>query len=230
MCGRFYLDVMKDELEAYFSLQASDISIHPRYNIAPSQQILAVAAQAGNRRLKRFHWGLIPFWAKDEKIGYKTINARAETAPSKPAFRAAFKYRRCLIPCSGFYEWRKENNIKQPYCFRSNNQPMFALAGLYEHWQDQSGKNVDSCTILVGEANCDVAPIHDRMPIILQAEDFEVWLDPNIQTKEPLLPLLKPAPAGEIEHHPVSRDVNSPANDHPELIKDISKSDQFRLT
>jgi putative SOS response-associated peptidase YedK len=230
MCGRFYLDVKADELEEYFSLQATTISIKPRYNIAPSQDILAVAAPNGEKRLSTFHWGLIPFWAKDEKIGYKTINARAETVDSKPAFRAAFKYRRCLIPCSGFFEWRKENNIKQPYCFRPTNQPLFALAGLYEQWQDQAGREVDSCTILVGEANQDVAPIHDRMPIILKPEDFDCWLDPGIQTKAQLQPLLKPAPIGEVAHYPVSRAVNSPGNDHADLIKDISSSDQFHLS
>jgi putative SOS response-associated peptidase YedK len=230
MCGRFYLDVMMDELEAYFSLQATTISVKPRYNIAPSQDILAVVAANGEKVLSTFHWGLIPFWAKDEKIGYKMINARAETVATKPAFRAAFKYRRCLIPCSGFYEWRKENNSKQPYCFRPTNQPMFALAGLYEHWQDQSGREIDSCTILVGEANQDVAPIHDRMPIILKAGDFDRWLNPEIQIKEQLLPLLKPSPIGEVEHYPVSRAVNSPSNDHADLISDISSSDKFRLS
>ncbi|MCG7940593.1 MAG: SOS response-associated peptidase [Candidatus Thiodiazotropha lotti] len=230
MCGRFYLDVKMDELEGYFSLEATAIELKPRYNIAPSQDILAVAAPNGERVLGGFHWGLIPFWAKDEKIGYKTINARAETVDNKPAYRAAFKYRRCLIPCSGFFEWKKENNIKQPYCFRPTSQPLFALAGLYEHWQDKSGREIDSCTILVGEANQDVAPIHDRMPIILKPEDFDCWLDPQVQTKEQLLPLLRPAPPGGVDHYPVSRAVNSPGNDHADLIKNISNSDQFRLT
>ena len=113
------------------------------------------------------------------------------------------------------------------YCFRPTNRPIFALAGLYEHWQHHTGREIDSCTILVGEANQDVAPIHDRMPIILKPEDFDCWLDPGIETKERLLPLLKPAPPDQVEHYPVSRDVNSPANDHADLIKNISSSDRF---
>ncbi|MES9940370.1 MAG: SOS response-associated peptidase [Candidatus Thiodiazotropha sp. 6PLUC2] len=229
MCGRFYLDVMQEELEAYFDLQSSLISVTPRYNIAPAQEILAVVSLQQKREIKGFHWGLIPSWAKDEKIGYKCINARAETVDSKPAFRSAFKTRRCLIPCSGFFEWKSENRIKQPYCFRPTTQPMFALAGLYEHWQDASGRQIDSCTIIVGEANRDVAPIHDRMPIILAADDFENWLNPEIQTRQTLTPLLRAWPDGNIEHYPVSLELNNPRNNHPDLIINYDKTDQFRL-
>jgi putative SOS response-associated peptidase YedK len=222
MCGRFYLDVMMDELEAYFNLQSVLDSIPPRYNIAPSQEILAVISQAQKKQLKTFHWGLIPFWAKDQKIGYKCINARAETVDIKPAFRAAFKTRRCLIPCSGFFEWKSENNTKQPYCFRPTKQPMFALAGLYEHWRDQSGHKIDSCTIIVGEANRCVAPVHDRMPVILTPDHFELWLDPEIQDKERLKSLLQPLQEVEIRGHPVSTEINNPKNNRADLIKDIS--------
>ncbi|MES9860178.1 MAG: SOS response-associated peptidase [Candidatus Thiodiazotropha sp. LLP2] len=229
MCGRFYLDVMQDELEAYFGLQSSFTSVISRYNIAPSQEILAVVSEEKKRELKSFHWGLIPSWAKDQKIGYKCINARAESVDTKPAFRAAFKTRRCLIPCSGFFEWKLENGHKQPYCFRPTIQPLFALAGLYEHWRDKSGKQIDSCTIIVGEANKDVAPVHDRMPIILAPEDFNCWLDPEIKTKEILSPLLKAWPDGAIEHYPVSQELNNPKNNNAGLLKNISEGDQLRL-
>jgi putative SOS response-associated peptidase YedK len=219
MCGRFYLDVMQDELEAYLGLESITVSIKPRYNIAPSQDILAVVFQAQTAELRSFRWGLIPSWAKDEKIGFKCINARAETVAAKPAFRAAFKSRRCLIPCSGFFEWKTENKIKQPYCFRPTAEPMFALAGLYEHWVDKSGRSIDSCTIIVGEANSDVITIHDRMPIILEPEDFNSWLDPEIQSEQILKPLLKKRPEGKIEHYPVSPKVNNPKNDSADLIE-----------
>jgi putative SOS response-associated peptidase YedK len=221
MCGRFYLDVMQDELEAYFDVESPQ-ALTARYNIAPSQDILAIVTQEQTRQLRKFHWGLIPFWAKDEKIGYKCINARAETVDTKPAFRAAFKYRRCLIPCSGFYEWKTEHKNKQPYCFRPTKQPMFALAGLYEHWHDGSGRQVDSCTIIVGDANSDVAPIHDRMPIILQPENFDSWLDPDTQTADLIKPLLSNLPQGQMDCFAVSRTLNNPRNDNPELIKAIT--------
>ncbi|MEJ2454678.1 MAG: SOS response-associated peptidase [Candidatus Thiodiazotropha sp.] len=166
MCGRFYLDADKELLKNHFNLESAP-TCQPRYNIAPSQTILAILSRGQNRESDNFRWGLVPFWAKDDKIGYKTINARAETVASKPAYRAAFRYRRCLIPASGFYEWKTESDGKQPYCLRPKNKPLFAFAGLYEHWEDKTGNKTDSCTIIVGEANSDVLPIHDRMPIII---------------------------------------------------------------
>ncbi|MCU7813473.1 MAG: SOS response-associated peptidase [Candidatus Thiodiazotropha sp. (ex Notomyrtea botanica)] len=221
MCGRFYLDVKQEKLNEYFGLQSAP-SIKPRYNIAPSHEILAIRSVAQNRECSFFRWGLIPFWSKDEKIGYKTINARAETVDSKPAYRAAFKYHRCLIPASGFYEWKTVDGGKQPYCLRPSKESLFAFAGLYERWDDKAGKEIDTCTIIVGEANRDISPIRDRMPIIIDPADFNAWLDPDTHDATILKPLLKPWREGEIEYHQVSMKVNSPKNDCADLILPIS--------
>jgi putative SOS response-associated peptidase YedK len=217
MCGRFYLDVRADELASYFDLPSAP-SLTPRYNIAPSQNVTAIRIGEQGREWVRLHWGLIPFWAKDKKIGYRTINARAETVESKPAFRAAFKYRRCLIPASGFFEWQASKDGKQPYCIHPKEATLFAFAGLYEHWQGSTGESIDSCTILVTEANAVVAPVHDRMPVILKPEYFTTWLDPEVQSPSMVKPLLTTYPADETTLFPVSRKVNSPRYDDPECI------------
>ncbi len=217
MCGRFYLDVQADELVDYFDLPAVP-RLTPRYNIAPSQPVMAIRVGEQGRECVNFHWGLIPFWAKDEKIGYRTINARAETVDTKPSFRAAFKYRRCLIPASGFFEWAAGKDGKQPYCIYPNHNALFAFAGLYEHWEGEVGKKIDSCTILVSEANAIIAPIHDRMPVILKPEDFTTWLDPELQSPTKLKPLLKTYPAEDTALYPISKRVNNPRNDDPTCI------------
>jgi putative SOS response-associated peptidase YedK len=221
MCGRFYLDVPADELTRHFGLEVLPV-LQSRYNIAPSQPVAAVLSGSRGRELRMFRWGLIPFWAKDEKIGYRTINARAETVDSKPAFRAALRHRRCLIPASGFYEWRPGPAGKQPYCIHLKQRRLFAFAGLYEHWQDSTGKAVDSCTILVTQANSSIKPIHERMPVILSPDNYSAWLDPH--TKDPALlkPLLQPAPADEIDLYAVSKRVNSPKYDDPGCLAPLS--------
>ena len=218
MCGRFYLDVTADQLANYFELPALP-GLASRYNIAPSQDVIAVRVGEQGREWVNLHWGLIPFWAKDAKFGYRTINARAETVDTKPSFRAAFKSRRCLIPGSGFIEWQAVQDGKQPYCIHPKSGPLFAFAGLYEHWESEAGKIIDSCTIIVTEANAVVAPIHDRMPVIIKPEDFATWLDPALQNPTQLKPLLKPYPAEETALYPVSRRVNNPRNDDPTCIQ-----------
>ena len=220
MCGRFYLDVQQDELAEYFDLQAAPL-LTPRYNIAPSQEIAAVLDGEQGRELRMFRWGLIPFWAKDEKIGYRTINARAETVESKPAFRAAFKYRRCLIPASGFFEWKAEQGGKQPYCIRPQRASLFALAGLYEHWQGEQGEAIDSCTIIVTEANPAMRSIHDRMPVIVKRNDFAAWLDPQNRQVGTLKQLLLPWPDDDLDLYPVNKRVSNPQNDDPGCIAAI---------
>jgi putative SOS response-associated peptidase YedK len=218
MCGRFYLDVEHDELIAHFGLKdAPPLTAH--FNIAPSQDIAAVRMGESGRELVMLHWGLIPFWAKDEKIAFSTINARVETASNKPAFREAFKHRRCLIPASGFFEWKAVKGGKQPYCIRGKDGELIALAGLWEHWEDkQSGEVVESCTILVTDANETVRTIHDRMPVILDPEDYGTWLDPSINDPVALNPLLRPWPKERTILFTVSQRVNSPRNDDPECI------------
>jgi putative SOS response-associated peptidase YedK len=220
MCGRFYLDVVAEELMEQFGLSsAPQLSAH--YNIAPSQQIAAIKSGDINRELVWLHWGLMPSWAKDKKFAYRTINARAETVESKPSFREAFKYRRCLIPASGFYEWKATNQGKQPYCITSDNGKPFAFAGLYEHWEGTQGEIIDSCTIIVTQAKGEIATIHDRMPVILSPDNYDAWLDEGTKDPAILKPLLLAYEATDIHLYPVSRSVNSPKNNSPDNIKPI---------
>jgi putative SOS response-associated peptidase YedK len=224
MCGRFYLDVQQDELMSYFDL-ATVMPLTPRYNIAPSQSIAAIIMSGDERVMVKLRWGLIPYWAKDEKIAYSTINARAETVESKPAFRAAFKQRRCLIPASGFFEWQAAKGGKQPYCIHPKQSALFAFAGLYEHWRNKKGEQVDSCTILVTEANAIVKQVHDRMPVILSPDHFDSWLDPDNQNQSRLKELLKPWPDVETDLYAVSKKVGNPTNDDPECIAPLSEKE-----
>ena len=218
MCGRFYLDADHDELIAHFGLKEAPPST-ARFNIAPSQVIAAVRIGESGRELVMLHWGLIPFWAKEEKIAFSTINARAETASTKPAFREAFKHRRCLIPASGFFEWKAQEDGKQPYCIRGKDGELLALAGLWEHWVDnQSGEVIESCTILVTDANETVRSIHDRMPVVIDTADYDTWLNPSIEDPVVLSPLLRPWPTERTTLFAVSQHVNSPRNGDPDCI------------
>jgi putative SOS response-associated peptidase YedK len=221
MCGRFSQTFSSKDLWEHFDL-GKVFPLEPRYNIAPSQDVAAVRIEEGQRQLVPLHWGLIPFWADDPKIGYRTINARSETAHKTPSFRAALRRRRCLIPASGFYEWDKKDGTKQPFFIcRSNHKPM-AIAGLWEHWEDKEGKTViESCTILTTEASGPLAKLHDRMPVILEREDFGVWLDPLEQNIERLRTLMHPAGAGILIMYPVSNYVNKAGNEGEECVKPI---------
>ena len=157
------------------------------------------------RELALLRWGLIPHWAKEEKIGYRMINARAETVAEKPSFRVALRRRRCLIPATGFYEWKAVPGGKQPYNIQLVDGGLFAFAGLWERWQGDAGQVVESCTIIVTEANKAISPIHDRMPVILDPSDYKSWLDPQLQDSASLQPLLRPCPPNRINSYPVSR-------------------------
>lgn len=173
MCGRFILHVPWSELVALYRIHDSGLNLRPRYNIAPTQDVLAVRLDAaGEREAVNLRWGLVPFWAKDEKIAYSTINARAETVASKPTFREAFKRRRCLIAADGYYEWKKfEPKVKQPYRITLMPERPFSFAGLWERWENVE-KVIESCTIIVTEANDLTRDIHDRMPVILDPSDY----------------------------------------------------------
>jgi putative SOS response-associated peptidase YedK len=192
----------------------------PRYNIAPSQPV-GVIVRGQNATKPEFRlmgWGLIPSWAKDPSIGAKLINARSETVTEKPSFRAAFKYRRCLIPADGFYEWKKtQRGAKQPFYFSMADNAVFAFAGLWESWND-----IETCTILTTSANSLLQPIHDRMPVILSSEDYGRWLDPNIQGGKVLLDLLRSFPDEPMQAIPVSTRVNSAKNDDALCIEMLS--------
>jgi putative SOS response-associated peptidase YedK len=194
----------------------------PRYNIAPTQPVLAAYLDDdGQRGLTFFQWGLIPSWSKDVSLGAKMINARSETVAEKPAFRNAFKRRRCLIPADGFYEWQKQNGKKQPIYIHGTDGRPFALAGLWEVWQDPEGTRLQTCTILTTTPNELMAAIHDRMPVIIEPEDYATWLEPG-QNPDTALHLLRPYPAEKMAAYPVSTAVNNPRNDSPECIQPLT--------
>jgi putative SOS response-associated peptidase YedK len=222
MCGRFTLVAPGDAIAELFNL-AGTPDISPRYNIAPTQPVAGIRVSQADRdrELTYFHWGLIPRWAKDPSIGSRMINARSETAAEKPSFRAAMRYRRCLIPSDGFYEWKKVNGQKQPMRVQIKDGGVFAIAGLWEHWQSRDGSEIESCTLLTTDPNEKLRPIHNRMPVIIHPGDFELWLDPGVQDPADVQHLLRPYPAEEMGFYPVSTHVNSPHNEDPSCIEPL---------
>ena len=219
MCGRFTLFEPDKVLAKEFGVSAF-APISPRYNIAPSQPIVAVrAALAGSgREVALLRWGLIPSWSKDPAIGNRLINARAETARDKPSFRNAFKRHRCLIPANGFYEWLRWERGKQPYFVRMRDSHPFAFAGLWDRWESPDEGVIETCTILTTAANAVLAPIHDRMPVILPPGEYDRWLDPSLKDPDSLAPLLVPFPPEEMLAYPVNPRVNAPSTDDKECI------------
>ena len=220
MCGRFTLTVDAASIQMHFPwLQDIPPQIMPRYNIAPTQPI-AVVSNHQPTNVTHMVWGLIPFWAKDPKIGSRMINARSETLAEKPSFKNAFKRRRCLVLTDGFYEWVKQpgEKTKTPYYIRMQNDAPFAFAGLWEEWQGKDGSQLQSATIITTEPNELIAPLHNRMPVILAEEQYQDWLAPGEKTPAELAPLLGSFPAAGMKAYPVSTLVNSPANEVPEVI------------
>jgi len=228
MCGRFSLTATAADLREF--LDAGEIpELAPRYNIAPSQPVLIVRLRDGQpaREVTHAAWGLIPPWAPDPSIGSRLINARADTAAVKPAFRNAMKRRRCLIPADGYYEWAAQpGRPKQPYLIRRRDGAPFAFAGLWEIWHGPNGEQIESCTILTTEPNGLVKSIHNRMPVVLPREAHEVWLNAAAHPPDRVQPLLQPCDAGEWEMVAISRRVNSPTHDdascwEPERSEDL---------
>ena len=221
MCGRFALLATGSEIAETFALTETP-QLAPRYNIAPTQPVAAIRLHphSGQREWTHFHWGLIPSWAKEPNMGARMINARSETVAEKPAFRAAFKRRRCLVPASGFYEWQKTGSSKQPMYIHPADAPLFAFAGLWETWQIPGGGELDSCTILTTTPNSLMRAIHDRMPVILEPEDFAMWLDPG-ERPENGLHLLRPFSPEKMSTYPVSTFVNNPRNEGPNCIAPV---------
>lgn len=220
MCGRYTLTATPEELAAAFPNHTPPADYAPRFNIAPTQQVVVIPND-GQGQMQLFRWGLVPFWAKDPKIGSRMINARGETLPEKPAFRTAFKRRRCLILSDGFYEWQKQpdGKTKIPQYIRLASGQPFAFAGLWEVWRpDETASPLYSCTIITTAPNDLVATIHDRMPVILPRDAYTTWLHPDEVDPVSLMPLLTAYPASDMTVHPVSRKVNSPANDSPDLV------------
>ena len=218
MCGRYSLTTPAEALATLFGAPAP-ADLAPRYNIAPTQQVPIVRLDAdGARRFAMPRWGLIPSWAKDRDIGARLINARAETVNEKPSFRAAFRKRRCLMPADGFYEWQARGTLRQPFHIaRADGQP-FAFAGLWESWSDPDGATIESCALITTAANDRLRPIHDRMPVILDQTDYDLWLDVGFGTLEAVQALLGPT-AMTLDARPVSRHVNNPRHDDPRCLE-----------
>ena len=229
MCGRYTLTNDLKEIAVRFQVEErltpfsnqpsveSERLLKPRFNIAPTQTVIVVNDE-GQRQFFAMRWGLIPSWAKDSSVGNRMINARAETVAEKPAFRSALRKRRCLVPADGFYEWQKLGKAKHPVRIVLKTREPFGFAGLWETWTPPEGGEIKSCTIITTDANDLLKEVHERMPVILKKEAESVWLDPNIQEPEKLLPLLKPYPPELMEFYPVSRAVNSTSNDSPDCI------------
>jgi putative SOS response-associated peptidase YedK len=223
MCGRFTLTVDPGQLQEAFPWVDIPGDVPQRYNIAPTQPV-GVIPNDGLKRLDFFNWGLIPFWAKDPKIGNRMINARSETVDQKPSFRGSFKYKRCLVLADGFYEWRKDPgmNSKIPHFIHMRGGKPFAFAGLWDAWQSKDGSEIKSFTILTTEPNQLLAEIHNRMPVILPPDTYQEWLKEGENDPELLKSFLKPYPSDSMEAYPVSRAVNSPKNDSPECILPVN--------
>ena len=222
MCGRYTNLLSWREIVELYEITNLDFrpNLAARYNVAPSQDVPIVKA---GRELAVVRWGLIPSWSKDEKIAYRTINARAETVAEKPAFRASFKARRCLVPATGFYEWQvREKGRKQPYYIYGREGRPLTFAGLWESWKGPDGV-IESCSIIVTDANKFMKPMHHRMPVILDPAAFDAWLDPARDGRD----LLRPCPDDWLEAYPVSTHVNKPANDDEKCIEPVSSDKQL---
>jgi len=218
MCGRYRLSRRKEILAEQFETDFDDLDWEPRYNIAPTQPVPVIkrAGASNTRNAFLMRWGLIPAWASDSSGAARSINARAESAASKPSFRDPLRKQRCLIPADGFYEWRRAAREKQPFCFEVGLGEVFAFAGLWDRWVGPGGEILETCTILTTTPNDLLADVHDRMPAILRPEDYGRWLDPNMLDVEHAVSLLKPYDASKMRRDPVGARVNVVTNDGPE--------------
>ena len=226
MCGRYTLSQPGDILQQLEVPESDRIDLLPNYNVAPTQNVPVVRAEDGHRKVAIVRWGLIPFWAKDEKIGNQMINARGESVAEKPAFKNALKRRRCLVLADGFYEWKKIGTAKQPHHIHLKGHESFVMAGLWERW-DKGPEPIESCTIITTAANSNIAELHDRMPVILGGEARDLWLDDSIQDPEILTSVLQPYPAEFFDFVPVSRMVNSPRNNSPDCLRPMTSLSLF---
>ena len=222
MCGRYRLSRRKQLVEECFE-SAGEEDWAPRYNIAPTQLVPVIRQNPKEpvRELSLFRWGLIPSWAKDTSGAAMMINARSETASTKPAFRDALKLRRCLVPADGFYEWQKTGKTKQPYCFEVSEGQLFAFAGIWDRWKDPSANWIKSCSILTTTPNAVTSTVHDRMPVILDPDCYDLWLDPGMHEMNAVSDMLKPFDARLMRLFPVSSRVNNVVNDDAECSAPI---------
>lgn len=224
MCGRYTNSrTTKEDLDRIFGVSADIPDLKPRYNVAPSQMIDVVVEEKGERFFTEFKWGLVPVWAKPDFN--PLINARGETLAEKPSFKNAFKSRRCIIPADGFYEWEKTPGGKQPHYFFLKDKVPFGFAGIYENWTDkESGEIIQGCAIITTEANEVLEPIHDRMPVILKPNNFNLWLDEGVKDTDKLQKLLIPYPSKEMDSYMVSKAVNAAQTDSEEMIKQLNSN------
>src|SRR5271167_3545311 len=218
MCGRYLLSRRKQIVEEHFASAPLEQEWNPHYNIAPTQSVPVIRQNPKEpvRELSLVCWGLIPSWAKDSSAAARMINARSETAGTKPAFRDALQFRRCLIPADGFYEWRKMGKTKQPYCFEVGPGELFAFAGIWDRWKDPRGNTVETCSILTTTPNALTSAVHDRMPVILDPDGYDLWLDPGMKDVATASKLLQPFNARLMRCYPVSTRINDVANDDEE--------------
>jgi putative SOS response-associated peptidase YedK len=224
MCGRYRLTRAQKYLEERFAAHG-DVEVSPRYNIAPSQPVLTIRQDASEpvRLLSPMRWGLIPSWAKDASMAFKTINARAETVATTPSFREPFKSQRCLIPADGFYEWERNGKTTQPYCFEVNDGQLFAFAGLWDRWRSPQGEMIESCTIVTTTPNSLLSDIHDRMPVILDADNYDLWMDQAFRNTASVSAMLKPFDAALMNRYPVSTRINQVQNDDADCAKPLDR-------
>ena len=223
MCGRYRLSRRKQIIEEQFETQPWEDDWSPRYNIAPTQSVPAIRQHPKEpvRTLSLMKWGLIPHWAKNTSIATSTINAKAETAATKPSFRDPLKFRRCLIPADGFYEWKRAGTSKQPFCFEVNDDELFAFAGLWDGWKNAEGQWVKTCSILTTTPNALTATVHDRMPVIVHPDSYDLWLDPGMTDVQVVSELLRPCDARLMRCYPVSTRINHVANDDEECSRPV---------
>jgi putative SOS response-associated peptidase YedK len=225
MCARYTLTAPPSLVAELFGVDV-ELGLKPRYNIAPTQEVLALRTDPdGDRQAVNLRWGLIPSWAQDAKIGQKLINARAETVFEKPSFRSAAKRRRCLIAADGFFEWKAEvgKKQKQPYFIHRLGREPFAFAGLWENWHGEDDAAVETCTIITTDANETMKPLHNRMPVILTNEDFDRWLDPKATDAKTFMPLLRPAPDDWLTYYPVTTKMGNPRFHEPACVEPIDR-------
>lgn len=223
MCGRYRLSRRKQIIEEHFETADWQDDWSPRFNIAPTQPVPVIRQHPKEpiRQVSLMKWGLVPHWAKESSIAMSTINAKSETAATKPAFRDPLKSRRCLIPADGFYEWKRTGSVKQPFCFEVNDGELFAFAGLWDGWKDSHGQWLKSCSILTTTANAVTSAIHDRMPVIVHPDGYDLWLDPGLTDAQIVSDLLKPFDAHLMRCYPVSTRINHVAHDDEECSRPV---------
>jgi putative SOS response-associated peptidase YedK len=232
MCGRYRLSRRKQLVEEYFNSADWQDDWNPRYNIAPTQPVPVIRQHPKEpvRQISTMRWGLIPYWAKHTSGAANTIDARSETAATKPAFRDPLRHRRCLIPADAFYEWKRTTSSKQPFCFEVNDGELFAFAGLWDGWKDPSSDWVKTCSILTTIPNSVTSAVHDRMPVILDPDSYDLWLDPGMTNVQVISELLKPYDARLMRCYPVSTRINHVANDDEECSRPVDVAEaQVRL-